>query len=466
MSHRDFRVACGRLNASCLKLALDWLLHTVDWSGVVFRKDCTWTPRLLTAMALLWAWSDESTLVERFASARRLVAYLFRPAHALSETYPCFTKLLRRWTDTLIARLQVALRERLEQELAGCQRVLGFVMFGVDGSRCDLPRTCSNEQAYSSTRKRKRKKKSRPGRKPRNQACLRKANSPQLWLTTLWHVGAGLPWDWRIGPSDSSERAHLVEMLPHLPPQTLITADAGFVGYEYLRAILDSQRHLLIRVGSNVRLLKKLGYARRESHDTVYLWPDSRRDQAPLVLRLVEAHGGRHPVFLVTSVLSSSRLSDRQVVELYARRWGIELFYRHLKQTFGRRKLRSTRAENALVELHWSLVGLWAMALYALIQLQYENPPPGRLSIARVLRAFRRMMRDYRHPAERGNSLRDRLRVACIDPYQRQNKTSRNYPRKKQQSAAGPPQILVASRDQVASAKTLRHNLLKKRETA
>jgi DDE family transposase len=455
MSHRDSGVAAVRLNASCLKLALGWLLRDVDWSGVNLRKDCTWTPRLLTAVALMWAWSDELTLVERFATARRLVDYLFSPAGPLAESYQCFTKLLRRWTDALIGCWQAALHERMRRELAGSWCVLGFVMFGVDGSRDELPRTRSHERAYSPTRQRK----SRQGRKRCDRAYMRKANSPQLWLTTMWHVGTGLPWDWRIGPSDSSERAHLREMLPQLPPEALITADAGFVGYESLRAILDSQRQLLIRVGSNVRLLKKLGYARREWDNTVYLWPDSQRDRPPLVLRLVEAHNGRHPVFLVTSVLSKTRLTDRQVIELYARRWGIELFYRHLKQTFGRRKLRSTNAENALLELHWSLAGLWGMALYALAQFQLADLPPRRLSIAQTLRAFRRMMRDYLHPVEQGKNLRERLGAALIDPYHRRNKTSRNYPRKKQESPAGPPQIIMATNTQIEMAQSLRRDL-------
>jgi hypothetical protein len=457
MSHRDLEGAAVRLNASCLKLALAWLLHDVDWSGLKFRKDCTWTPRLLTAVALMWAWSDESTLVERFAAARRLIVCLFSPAGLLAESYQCFTKLLRRWTEALIICLQAALRRRMRRELAGSWCVLGFVMFGVDGSRSELSRTRSNERAYSPTRRRK----SRKSRRRHDRAYIRKANSPQLWLTTMWHVGTGLPWDWRIGPSDSSERAQMLEMLPQLPANALLTADAGFVGYEYLRAILDSQRQLLIRVGSNVRLLKKLGCA-RERNNTVYLWPDAQRRQPPLVLRLVEAHNGRHPVFLVTSVLSATRLTDRQVIELYARRWGIELFYRHLKQTFGRRKLRSTSAENALLELHWSLAGLWAMALYALIQFQFADLPPHRLSIAQTLRAFRRMMRDYLHPVERGRTLRQRLRTALIDPYQRHNKTSRDYPRKKRESPPGPPKVMLATKTQIELAQSLRRKLQKK----
>ena len=366
MSHRDLKEGSFRLNSCDLRMALQWLLRGIDWAPIRLRKDCTWTAELLATTALLWAWSDELTLIDRFWAVRRIVLHLFPQSGKVANTYQAFTKILRRWTSELVGLLQRTLRERMQRDLVDCWLVLGFAMFGVDGSRAELPRTRSHERAYSSSRK-KRGSRKRRRRKKVSARHWKKSNSPQLWLTTMWHVGTGLPWDWRIGPADSSERAHLLEMLSALPEGSLVAADAGFAGYEYARAVLDSGRHLLLRVGSHVRLLKKLGYA-RESANTVYLWPqrEAKRRQPPLVLRLVVAHNGKHPVYLVTSIVSQRRLTDRQVVELYARRWGIELFYRHLKQTFQRRKLRSARAENARLELEWSLTGLWAMALYAL----------------------------------------------------------------------------------------------------
>ena len=137
-----------------------------------------------------------------------------------------------------------------------------------------------------------------------------------MWLTTMFHVGTGLPWDWRTGPSDSSERDHLRQMIDALPAGALVTADAGFVGYEILEAlILESGRHLLIRVGANVRLLRNLGYV-EEKNGLVYLWPDRRPSETNRrwSLRLVVAKAAEHPVYLVTSVLDEATLSDKQVV--------------------------------------------------------------------------------------------------------------------------------------------------------
>jgi IS4 transposase len=392
---------------------------------------------------------------------RRIAICLAGEQQQLAGTYQAFTKILRRWTDELVCILQIALHERMTDALPQYWQVADFILFGIDGSRVELPRTRSHEQAYSSVRHRRGRGKRRSARRLAAKDVL-KSNSPQLWLTTMWHAGTGLPWDWRTGPADSSERAHLREMLSGLPEGALVATDAGFVGYEGLRQIVAGQRHFLLRVGANVRLFKKLGWV-RELDGTVYLWPDeaARHGQPPLVLRLVVAHNGKHPVYLVTSVRSGRQLTDHQIVELYARRWGVELFYRHLKQTFHRRKLLSNSAENARIEIAWSLVGLWAMALYALVEATKCGVPPQRLSFAQLLLAFRRTLRDYLHATERGQRLCQRLRKAIIDPYRRRNKTSRHYPRKKREHAPGPPLILRATRAQIQRAKIIATNLTK-----
>lgn len=464
MSHQDKDCRQVRCNSEQLRQALQWLLSPVVWDGIRFRDDCTWRPLQLAATAMVWAWSDELTLGDRFLAARRIVEHLYQPQQEFATSSQAFLKLLVRWTAGLIALVQAGFRQRMQGALAAQWRLHGWIVFGVDGSRIDLPRTRSHEAAYAPSTKRAGKKKRYSRRKkPRDAAHTKKARTPQLWLTMLWHAGTGLPWSWRIGATDSSEREHWVEMLPELPDNGLVAADAGYVGYEYLRAVMASGRHLLLRVGSHVRLLRKLGWA-KESAGTVYLWPDAaaQKNQPPLVLRLVVSHNGKHPVYLLTSVLSPSRLSDCQVIDLYRQRWGIELFFRHLKQTFQRRKLRSTSADNARVELEWSLVALWGMALYAQVVLTAHHIAPARLSTACVLRVFRRLLRDYRHPVERGQTLHARLRSALRDAYPRTNKSSRNYPRKKRPDPQpGPPEIFPASPAQITRAQQIRANLQK-----
>ena len=456
MSHQD-RSQGLALNSRHLDQALQWLLAGINWKTITLRQDCSWTPVLLVRAALLWAWSDELTLGERFSTSRRLVAHL-APQHGdLAESSQAFMKLLRRWTASLVCLVVIALRKRVRKTLSAQWECCGLAVFGVDGSRVELPRTKSHEAAYSASPKRSGKKKRNRRKQPGSAAATKKANVPQMWLTTLFHVGTGLPWDWRTGPSDSSEREHALDMLESLPEKGLLTGDAGFVGYDFARAILNSGRHLLIRVGANIKLLKKLAYV-RESEGTVYVWPEkaAKNLEPPLVFRLVVAQGPRHPIYLITSVRNPKTLSDREVRELYRKRWVVELFYRHLKQTFQKRKLRSLSAENAAVELEWSLVGLWGLGVSAAVEIAKDKVPLSRISMAGVLKSFRRLMRDYLHPAERGQSLCALLRRALVDTYVRKNKSSRDYPRKRKHERTGSPTIANATAQQIKQARMLK----------
>lgn len=479
MSHRDRDCRNGsRTNAQQLRAAIDDLLTDADWKDVDFRDDCSWSIRGLVITALLWAWSGKEPLKARLQQALRLVGRLGRSLAPVNTSYQAFLKMLVRWTAELRECLTLAFQLRMEREFPDQFRTHGFVVVAGDGSKLQLARTRSNEARYAPANSRgrkgkKRRQAQRARRRPRSptararQARDKKADSPQMALTLLYHVMLRLPWDWRLGPSDSSERAHLRAMIPGLPRDALVAADCGFVGYEFWSDLLQSGRAFVIRVGGNVRLLKKLGTA-RESNGTIYLWPDraAKREQAPLVLRLVVVHDGRQPWYLVTSVRDTKRLSDKQVAEIYRRRWRIEIFFRHFKQTFGRMKLRSHKAEHAACEVEWSLLGLWAMLLHTQIQHRRQNGEPGHLSVAKLLRAFRQALDEFRCQPECGESLEVHLLAAVIDTYRRRNKTSRDYPRKKYETQAKPPRLQTATASQRRLAKNLASKTKEKGLTA
>jgi hypothetical protein len=246
-------------------------------------------------------------------------------------------------------------------------------------------------------------------------------------------------------------------MVPELPAHALLVADAGFVGYALWQTLLTAGHHFVIRVGANVRLVRQLGWT-REHAQVVYLWPDqaARQRQPPLVLRLVVVHDGKQPVYLVTD-LPPSRLSDRQVATIYQARWGVEVFFRTFKQTFGCRKLRSRSACNAQLELEWALIGVWGLCLLGTRELHASGQDPMRLSPAAALHAFQCTLREYRvRPETPADTLWTQLRLARLDDYQRHSaKTSRAYPRKKHRPPIGIPHIALATNDQIAQAAAL-----------
>ena len=475
MSHQD-RTSNIVVNHQTIKQVVDWLLAPALFAGMKARSNASWKPRMLAVAALLWATSELTNLKDRFEQARKIVDRIFRWQPAPGATYQGFMKMLRKWHSNLQLAIIPHVRAQMKEVLPGQWEVAGYIVFAGDGSRIELARTESLEGAFSPKRKKNEKKKQskRKGKRSRRgaknstkqkgakkqsaESVAKKQNSPQMWLTLLWHVGTGLPWAWRTGPSDSSERSHLEEMLAELPEKSLITADAGFVGYEFWRTVLNAGHHFVIRVGSNVRLIRQLGYARQHDH-TVYLWPDkaAKKKQPPLVLRLIVINDGKHPMYLVTN-LTKSQLSDRQAGMIYGARWGIELFFRTFKQTFGCRKLRSRSADNAPLELDWSLLGLWCVCLLGQRELTENGEDPTWLSAAATIKAFQSTLREYRvRPESREDNLWEQLRIAVLDDYRRtSSKTSRNYPHKKKRKRIGAPKITRASKQQINAAEELK----------
>jgi hypothetical protein len=458
MSHQDpVRCSAAGTHAAALYQVFQKLTSEDCFKDIRFRRDCAWSPQLLVFAAMLWSWGDFSKLGKRFQHSLKIIEFLCKKQDRPKVSYQAFMELLHRWTEPLLDRLKPAFRKAMQTSLAAVWRVGTRVVFAADGSRVGVPRTRRNEERYSpksklSRKAQKRRRQSR-GKKLRKQAREEQANVPRIWLTMLWHVGSGLLWDWRTGPGDSSERDHLEQMLDKMPTGSLLMADAGFVGYRLWNKILKHQIDLLIRVGSNVRLLKKLGYAQREGN-CVYLWPDqaAKKNLPPLVLRLIVLRKGGHPVYLVTN-LPAGQLPNREARDLYSRRWGVEVQFRNYKQTFDRAKLRSKSPDNALVELQWSLVSVWAMGLHAHEHHVQKDVAPSKVSFVGILDAFRDAMRDYRHRPARGESMQDWIELAVIDDYMRTNKSSRDYPQQKQRRPPGAPKLRVATASQKLKAK-------------
>jgi Transposase DDE domain len=188
-------------------------------------------------------------------------------------------------------------------------------------------------------------------------------------------------------------RRHLESLVDELPAGALLVADAGFVGYELCRRIHASGRFFLFRVGSNITLLTELGYHYEEHRGLVYLWPQKRRDQPPLVLRLITLARGQQVVYVLTKALDSQELTDAEASLLYEMRWGIEVFYRSAKQTLERRRLLSRTPATCLAEAQWTLLGIWLLGLLTVTRLVDQDIDPLEMSYAKARNAVRRALR-------------------------------------------------------------------------
>ena len=395
-------------------------VHGPPFSTARAARVTCWSDSALLVAAIAMALSPARTIVERFFDALPLAGgTLPRRVHA-GTTYQGFSKAMLSRGSVLLIAAGEHLRARLQAVAGAFWMRRGFVVFAADGSRVDCPRTIANEVLGMTAR-------------------LDTPTHPQLLVTCLWHMGLGVLWDWRIGTIFQHERGHLLDMLARLPARAMIVADAGFVGFDLLRAVHDSGRFFLIRVGSGTRLLTGLGTCRREGPDTVYFWPERRHSKPPLRLRLL-TFGDVH---VLTNVLDPVLLSRAAAGELYRARWGVEVNFRTLKQTLGRRKMRCAAPAQAKLELHATLLGLTLLQLMALRGMVARGVDPLGLSTAAALRTLRSW---WTRTVGAPRTLLRELSECFRDPYERLgSKTAWHWPHKKNPPHIQPPVVRPAS---------------------
>jgi hypothetical protein len=399
-----------------------------------------WTSRMLAMLAIFMAWSPSRTLLDRFGQARQTLVGIHPTRRRPGVTPEGFAKALASHGVGILAFLAGHWRSCVQQVALSCWTVEGWALFGTDGSKFNCPRTRANEETLGVSGKNN--------------------SGPQLLLTCLFHVGSGLLWGW-VGNAmrGHSERGQLRQLLPLLPKGAMLVADAGFHGYDLLRALLAQGNHFLIRVGANVNLIKKLGQATREGRDIVYLWPlkqqgrewskKGRRRLAgvlpPLRLRLIQLKDAKgKPVFLLTDVLDQSQLRDQAAARMYRLRWGVEVMWRGLKQTMGHHKMLSGAPDRAVAELDWAMAGLWMMQLLAVRRMVESGQMPKSYSPAATLRVLQQAMTSKR---EKRRSLRTELGNAVKDTYARHGcKTARHQLRRRPQRPPGAPLARMATR--------------------
>ena len=380
------------------------------------------------------AWDEGHTIDSRWEHARKVASGLH--AHwTLGTSYSGFTNALVRESPRVVTGLKRKLRQAMLAMGRRHQTRCGWQAFAADGSRVEAPLTQANEDEL--------------------KCAGRKKTGPQVFVTTLWHMGLGLPWDFRVGPGTDSERRHLEQMLDDLPQNSLVVADAGFVGYELCQRVLKAGQSFLLRVGGNIRLLTDLGWEHEERNGMVYLWPLKHRNSPPLVLRLIVLQHDNQTVYLLTNVFDGKRLSNKEAGVLYEMRWGVEVFYRSYKQTLSRRRLLSRTPATCLAECQWTMLGLWLLGLMTVERLIIKGVDPLCWSVAKARNAVRCAMQ-VACSRTRCGRLFDDLAKSTKDVYNRRGrKGARNYPRKKREKPPGPPKLQSASLQEIQRAKRL-----------
>jgi hypothetical protein len=390
-------------------------------------------------MAILLGWEEAAQLDQGFDHVREYLEGMY-PRWKLGTSYSGWVKALLAWSPQLLPAVQQRLRSEVQRIAGPHWKYRDWVLLAADGSRLECPRSEANEKELGCAGKER--------------------TTPQLMLTTLYHLTTGLPWAYAVGPGTESERRQLEALLPHLPPDTLLLTDAGFASYELCASLLEARRHFLLRVGSNVRLLTELGWNVEIQGQTVYLWPQDRQKQGqpPLVLRLIVLPADQESIYLITD-LPADTLSDEEAGTVYRMRWGVEVLYRSYKRTMDHHKMRSRTPATCREELQWTLIAYWLMALMTVEPVVAAGKLPTDWSPAQSRNTLRKALRGVLAGKRAEEPLRAQLARAVKDQYVRHRpKKARNWPHKKREKPPGPPKIRPATAVEIQRAKQLAEN--------
>lgn len=345
-----------------------------DMPDPVAQRKVQWTPMATATAAVLTALNHDRTLSSSCEEALAAMRPDHRRGRKVGRTYNGHVKALERQTPRVLPLLKGDLRRQVKTRLQRIPKTAGWTLMAVDGSKTELPRTRDNEQVLG---------------------IADNGHGPQAFITTVVEVQTGLPWDWRVDRADAAEREHLVQMASDLPRNALLLADGNFVGFPIWSRLDALRKPFLIRVGGNVHLLEALWpdvHMDREDR-IVHAWPKNRQhSEAPLTMRLIRVGSGKTAIHLLTNVLDPCGLSKRTAGEIYRLRWGVELFFRTLKRTFGYVKLHSRSGRRARLELEWGIVAMVIMTMIGIDSLTRRGHAPARLSPAQLLRSLRKSL--------------------------------------------------------------------------
>src|ERR1700675_931854 len=397
------------------------------------HKSIRWQPQPLIFVLLMMTWCSGESVAERFETAKAFYVASYQRKRRPGKTVEGFQKALARVPTPALRQVAAAIRTRLAQVFSKRFETDGFVPLGCDGSRLDCPRTPELEKRLLSKKGKKRK------------------YPPQIMVTAFVHLSLGLLWSWCLGGARASEQKQLVQLLATLPPNALIVADAGYVGYALLQKLQAGGRSFLIRLSSVAPLYvtEKIALSRFQE-GLMYYWPQQKKNrerQKPIAVRVLRVRGRKADVWLMTNV-DAARLPRPLAEKFYRWRWRNEGLFRTYKRTLGKVKLMGRTVCQVHREAEGSLLAVQLLLAHGALALPLTGQagtlmPAARHVLLEIRVEIRNAIGMYLGPRQHRSYL-ERLKRARIDRRRnRKNKVRCQWPTRAPHKAPKPPRILM-----------------------
>jgi Transposase DDE domain len=301
-----------------------------------FSRDGALQPELLVTL-LLYMVADANR-----RGYRHLLNGFWDEAHSLGlelptdepVSAPSFCDARPKITALLLRHM---LRELAQDSIEGfgsSHRWLGRRVFAVDGTKLNLQRSPDLAREFGV---------------PESSYC------PQALVSVLLDVCTKTPVDLAISPFASSERGHLLAMLPSLAAGDVLVLDRGYPSHEVFQELAVNGIDFLVRVPASHTFAAVDGLRESPGDDYIYHFdpPEgSPESWTRLTLRVLRITIDGSTSYFVTS-LRRKDATRAQISQLYHMRWQAEEFFKVMKGDYiGQGQFRSKSPAGIKQEIH------------------------------------------------------------------------------------------------------------------
>ena len=353
-----------------LFLPLDQIHQACRDAGYRFRQ-CKLCPSLTVHLLILQLLASVS-----FRGLRRVARIL--------PTKQAIAQARARLPLAALLQLVQMLCQRVTRDPAG-ERWFGHRLVLIDGTCSHTPDSPQLRQKYG---------------KGKNQRGT-SLGYPVVKLLALMNYSTGLLYKVIAMPWRLQEKSFMACLFRYLKPSDMVLADRGLVSFAHLALLLQRKLCFCIclpksmivhgRGNTSHRRLRRLG-----RQDLLVTWLRVRRPPwmslfrfatlpATLKLRQIAfrlCRPGFRPnwIWIITDRLDPVLYPAKALIELYRRRWQIEVDFRDLKNTLQMTKLRSRTADGVRKELA-AFVILYNLVRMTMLEAAWrQKVPPDRIS--------------------------------------------------------------------------------------
>jgi hypothetical protein len=259
-----------------------------------------------------------------------------------------------------------------------------------DGTGLSMPDTPTNQQAY-------------PQPKSQSQGC----GFPQARLLGCFNLYSGLILSYALGNKKSHELRLLEEQWDTFNEGDIFLGDKGFCSFYDIvslsRRAVDSVVTLARRTPCKASQAKKkiadndlLIEWKKPKHTKATRYTKEQHSDLPEALTLRQIHvsivrKGFKTIhfYIITTLLDAEQYPAIEIIDLYAQRWNVELYFRDIKTTMGMDILRCKTPSMVRKEIIMHMIVYNTIRHVMCVASRQYDIPVDRLSLKGALQALR-----------------------------------------------------------------------------